>query len=182
MDYVKEAHTEGFIWDADGTKSVDWASPNLSRATPPPLAALQVQHCRLRLWDQIQHPQAVAAPTQLPCGERPDDCGRSAGHLNQTARPPQTDPAILLHWITSTAKSRNLTGKLPIFAHPPLHYEWGHASRGHLQTEIRPSRRESTRVRDLRSGKVAITSQNHGFAVDADSLPSNVEVTHINLN
>ena len=29
---------------------------------------------------------------------------------------------------------------------------------------------------------MAITSQNHGFAVDPDSLPSNVEVTHINLN
>ncbi len=37
-------------------------------------------------------------------------------------------------------------------------------------------------VKDLRTGKVAITSQNHGFAVDADSLPSNVEVSHINLN
>ena len=28
----------------------------------------------------------------------------------------------------------------------------------------------------------AITSQNHGFAVDADSLPADVEVSHINLN
>jgi carbamoyl-phosphate synthase small subunit len=37
-------------------------------------------------------------------------------------------------------------------------------------------------VKDLRTGKVDITSQNHGFAVDADSLPANVEVTHINLN
>lgn len=37
-------------------------------------------------------------------------------------------------------------------------------------------------VKDLRTGKISITSQNHGFAVDADKLPSNVEVTHINLN
>ena len=37
-------------------------------------------------------------------------------------------------------------------------------------------------VKDLRTGKVAITSQNHGYAVDPDSLPSEVEVTHINLN
>ncbi len=29
---------------------------------------------------------------------------------------------------------------------------------------------------------MAITSQNHGFAVDADSLPKDVEVTHVNLN
>src|SRR5688572_25190795 len=37
-------------------------------------------------------------------------------------------------------------------------------------------------VKDLESGKVEITSQNHGFAVDANSLPSDVSVNRINLN
>jgi carbamoyl-phosphate synthase small subunit len=37
-------------------------------------------------------------------------------------------------------------------------------------------------VKDLTNGKVSITSQNHGFAIDADSLPATVKVTHINLN
>jgi carbamoyl-phosphate synthase small subunit len=37
-------------------------------------------------------------------------------------------------------------------------------------------------VKDLESGKVEITSQNHGFALDADSLPSAVTVNRINLN
>ena len=32
------------------------------------------------------------------------------------------------------------------------------------------------------TGKVEITSQNHGFALEADSMPSNVEVTHMSLN
>ena len=36
-------------------------------------------------------------------------------------------------------------------------------------------------VKDLGSGKVEITSQNHGFAVDPASLPDDVEVTHTNL-
>ena len=36
-------------------------------------------------------------------------------------------------------------------------------------------------VQELSSGKVFITSQNHGFAVDAASLPSNVRVTHVSL-
>jgi carbamoyl-phosphate synthase small subunit len=36
-------------------------------------------------------------------------------------------------------------------------------------------------VKDLDSGRVAITSQNHGFAVDADTLPANVRATHISL-
>lgn len=37
-------------------------------------------------------------------------------------------------------------------------------------------------VKDLKTGKVEITSQNHNYATDPDSLPSHVEVTHINLN
>jgi len=37
-------------------------------------------------------------------------------------------------------------------------------------------------VKDLESGKVEITSQNHGFAVDPKSLPSELEVDRINLN
>lgn len=37
-------------------------------------------------------------------------------------------------------------------------------------------------VKDLQTGTIEITSHNHGFAVDAASLPSEVEVTHINLN
>jgi carbamoyl-phosphate synthase small subunit len=36
-------------------------------------------------------------------------------------------------------------------------------------------------VKELRSGKVEITSQNHGFAVDPQSLPSDTTVTHLNL-
>ncbi len=36
-------------------------------------------------------------------------------------------------------------------------------------------------VKDLDSGRVSITSQNHGFAVDADSLPPNLRPTHISL-
>jgi carbamoyl-phosphate synthase small subunit len=37
-------------------------------------------------------------------------------------------------------------------------------------------------VADLSTGSVAITSQNHGFAVDAETLPPEVESTHRNLN
>ena len=37
-------------------------------------------------------------------------------------------------------------------------------------------------VKNLKTGGVEITSQNHGFAVDADSLSENMEVTHLSLN
>ena len=37
-------------------------------------------------------------------------------------------------------------------------------------------------VRDILTGRVEITSQNHSFAVRADTLPDDLELTHINLN
>ncbi len=36
-------------------------------------------------------------------------------------------------------------------------------------------------VKDLDTGRVSITSQNHGFAIDADSLPANLRATHVSL-
>ncbi len=37
-------------------------------------------------------------------------------------------------------------------------------------------------VQDLRTGKVSVTSQNHGYSVRTETLPPGVEVTHVNLN
>jgi carbamoyl-phosphate synthase small subunit len=37
-------------------------------------------------------------------------------------------------------------------------------------------------VKDLTTGKVEITSQNHGFAIDTSTMPGRVELTHVNLN
>ena len=37
-------------------------------------------------------------------------------------------------------------------------------------------------VREIATGRVHITAQNHGYAVDGDTLPSDVEVSHVNLN
>ena len=37
-------------------------------------------------------------------------------------------------------------------------------------------------VKNIENGKIEITSQNHGFAVSKENLPSNINITHINLN
>jgi len=37
-------------------------------------------------------------------------------------------------------------------------------------------------IKDLTTGKIEIASHNHGFAVDASTLPADVEITHVNLN
>ena len=40
---------------------------------------------------------------------------------------------------------------------------------------------ELTIVKDLLTGKIEITSQNHGFVLSEESLPENVEITHRSL-
>ena len=77
---------------------------------------------------------------------------------------------------------KDLIGLKPIFAICLGHQILGHAFGGKTFKLKFGHRGGNQPVKDLRSGKIAITSQNHGYAVDDASLPSNIEVTHLNLN
>jgi carbamoyl-phosphate synthase small subunit len=77
---------------------------------------------------------------------------------------------------------RGLMGKTPIFGICLGHQMLGYALGGKTFKLKFGHRGGNQPVKDLLTNKVTITSQNHGFAVDAESLPANVEVTHINLN
>ena len=89
------------------------------------------------------------------------------------------DPAALTYVHESI---RGLMGKTPIFGICLGHQMLGYALGGKTFKLKFGHRGGNQPVKDLRTGKVTITSQNHGFAVDPESLPGNVEVTHINLN
>ena len=89
------------------------------------------------------------------------------------------DPAALPY---AHEAIRGLMGKKPIFGICLGHQILGFAFGGSTFKLKFGHRGANQPVKDLRTGRVAITSQNHGFAVDPESLPSDVEVTHINLN
>ncbi len=89
------------------------------------------------------------------------------------------DPAAVEY---ASKNVRNLIGKKPIFGICLGHQILGLALGGKTFKLKFGHRGGNQPVKNLETGKVEITSQNHGFAVDPDSLKSNVAVSHVNLN
>jgi len=89
------------------------------------------------------------------------------------------DPAALDYLY---GEIKQLFGKVPVFGICLGCQLMAHAMGGKTYKLKFGHRGGNQPVKDLRSGKVSITSQNHGFAVSLDSLPEDVMVTHVNLS
>jgi len=189
VDYVKEVtHKEPFLWDVQDQQS---GSFNLVRGNaqadarevrdvmPPaeiPIVAYDfgMKYNILRRLRQRGFKVQVV-PATTPAAEalkyNPAGIFLSNG---------PGDPAALgyaVQAVTDLVKSG-----VPIFGICLGHQILGQAFGGKTFKLKFGHRGGNQPVKDLETGKVEITSQNHGFAVDAASMPSDVSVNRINLN
>lgn len=90
------------------------------------------------------------------------------------------DPEVVSYLIATV---RSLIGEAPIFGICLGHQILGLALRGKTYKLKFGHHGSNHPVMDLDTGRVAVTSQNHGFCVDVDSIPGKaVRLTHLNLN
>ena len=189
VDYVKEvSHPQPFLWDAKDEQS---ASFNLIRGNtqldarnvrdllPPadiPIVAFDFgmkYNILRRLRQQGFEVQVVPAATSADqaMSYRPAGIFLSNG---------PGDPGALGYAVETV--SELLKRDIPIFGICLGHQILGQALGGKTFKLKFGHRGGNQPVKDLETGRVEITSQNHGFAVDPSSLPSDVEVNRINLN
>jgi carbamoyl-phosphate synthase small subunit len=180
MDYVCEVTAPAaYQWDPEDQASAVWATESSRKTVLPPIRHRIVAYDygikenilrRLRQngFGVTVVPAATTAEEALTF--QPEGVFLSNG---------PGDPSVLDY---AHQAVRDLMGRVPIFGICLGHQMLGHAFGGRTFKLKFGHRGGNQPVKDLTTGKVAITSQNHGFAVDPASLPPAVEVTHINLN
>ncbi len=166
VDFVSQVSTRApYLWNPDGN-----APPTEGRIVVMDYG-LKYNILRLlhsRGWEALAVPSATTAEEVLTL--KPDGIVLSPG---------PGDPALLDNVVR---QARILAERLPVLGICLGHQIVGRAFGGSTFKLKFGHRGGNHPVRELATGRVSITAQNHGYAVDAESLPPSVEVSHINLN
>jgi carbamoyl-phosphate synthase small subunit len=190
VDYVKEVtHPESFAWDEKDDQSpafrlvqgnVPVSQPRIVRAPLPPAdipivaydfgikynILRRLRQCGFKVEVVPAHASAEEVRRHQPAGVF---LSNGPG-----------DPAALGYAVRSV--SDLMRAGVPIFGICLGHQILGQAFGGRTFKLKFGHRGANQPVKDLASGRVEITSQNHGFAVDPASLPADVLVDRVNLN
>jgi carbamoyl-phosphate synthase small subunit len=189
VDYVKEVtHRDSFLWDENGRQSARFKvvrsavvvaadeTPDTLPAADLPIVAYDfgMKYNILRRLRQ-QGFQVRVVPARTTAEEvmkhKPAGIFLSNG---------PGDPSALGYAVK--AVSELLRTEVPMFGICLGHQLLGQAFGGKTFKLKFGHRGANQPVKDLTTGRIEITSQNHGFAVDASSLPKEVAVERVNLN
>ena len=177
LDLVGEVSTKVvYEWDPEGKESFPYGSKRGKASAKEPLVVLYdfgVKRNILRLL-RAHEVRVIVVPSDTPAEKalalNPDGIFLSNG---------PGDPAVL--------KQAHETARLLAEAKPVFGICLGHQilsmAFGAETFKLKFGHRGANQpVQDLRSGRVLITSQNHGYAVKEEGLPKDLEVTHRHLN
>ena len=173
LDLVSTVTTaDGYAWD--GSEHAGYP------AAPPPAGVRRIlvtdvglKYNILRLL-QSRGCEVIAVPATTPAdvmlGLQPSGLLLSPG---------PGDPELLGNIVENV---RGLIGRVPIMG-ICLGHQLAARALGARTYKLKFGHRGGNHpVKDLESGRVHITAQNHGYSVDADNLPAGLEVSQINLN
>ena len=180
MDYVREVTAPApYQWDPHDAESRPWSPASARQNLLPPIRHRIVAYdygIKENILRRLR--QNGFGITVVPATTTAEEVLRMNPEGVFLSNGPG-DPAALDYAHESV---RDLMGKVPIFGICLGHQVLGFAYGGRTFKLKFGHRGGNQPVKDLTTGKVAITAQNHGFAVDPDSLPNEIEITHVNLN
>jgi carbamoyl-phosphate synthase small subunit len=175
-----------FVRQVSTKKAYEWQS----NKSDDPLLSLRAQRSNLNnlnivVIDYGLKYNILRTLSQLGCQATAIPCTASAEDIlalnpdGIVLSPGPSNPTLLDN-ITDTV--RELIGRKPIMGICLGHQLIGKAL-GAKTFKLKFGHRGGNHpVRDLATGRVYITAQNHGYALDADTLKGELEVSHVNLN